>query len=542
MSRLPVASAIAVVLTLAFLPGSGLGSQASAARGAHAIPRGLAAAIHARFGAGPIRVSASAHETEGAYFGWSVSVSADGTTALVSAPAVSHEAGAAYVFHVANAGAWTSSDTPTATLTLASGAQVILGWQVALSPDGTTAFIDAPIAGGGQNRPGAIYVYHVASEDAWTSSSTPTAALTAQGSVNLGIGGMAVSTDGTTLIVGAPYYNEDAGGAYVFQVASEDAWVTSSSPTAVLTVPNESRADEYVGGSVALSGDGTTALLGDAGNPDSSTTTGGAYVYHVAAEDAWTSSTAPAGRLSDAAGGLQYLGFTLALSGDGTVAVVGAEGAVDVFHTASAATWAATATPTATLTGGAADHLFGGVAASTDGTTVLATGIQVTQPSSNYPRWRAASYVFHVADEGAWASSSAATATLIDASIPPGHNSFGYGVLSGDGATVLTGDAARHFETGVADVFHAPDAASWASSSAPTAVLTNAALARCVVPRLKGLTVPKAKKKLKERSCRLGRITKVSGPKNERRHVVTQTQRPGWRLPVGAKVAVAIGK
>jgi len=55
--RLVVVSAIAVVVTTAFLPGSGLGSSTAVARGARAIPAGLAAAIHARFGAGPIRAS-----------------------------------------------------------------------------------------------------------------------------------------------------------------------------------------------------------------------------------------------------------------------------------------------------------------------------------------------------------------------------------------------------------------------------------------------------------------------------------------------------
>src|SRR5438445_12627647 len=120
--RFMVASVIAVVITAAFLPGSGLGSSAAARRvGQMKIPAGLAAALHARFGARAIRSSTAAQASLGTDLGLSVALSADGTTALVGAPGVAANKGAAYIFHTSDAGSWSSSKVPTATLTNKKG-------------------------------------------------------------------------------------------------------------------------------------------------------------------------------------------------------------------------------------------------------------------------------------------------------------------------------------------------------------------------------------------------------------------------------------
>ena len=73
---------------------------------------------------------------------------------------------------------WTTTSTPTATLTNSSGQELdSLGWSVAISADGTTAVVGAPVVSGG----GAAYVFHVADDGSWSSSSTPTATLTKSG-------------------------------------------------------------------------------------------------------------------------------------------------------------------------------------------------------------------------------------------------------------------------------------------------------------------------------------------------------------------------
>ncbi len=534
--RFLVASAIAAGVTAASLPGSGLGSSAAAVRGAHEIPFGLAAAIHARLGAGPITSRSAARATTGPELGLSVALSADGTTALVGAPRVKNATGAAYIFHASSAGSWTSRAAPTATLTYKHGAkQSLFGLVVALSADGTTAFISSPSAGDGA---GAIFVFHVSTEDAWASSSTPTATLTVSNGVGVVIS-LALSPDGTTLVAGAPFSNSFAGGAYVFHASSEGAWVSTSTPTAALSNALESQADGGVGFAVAISGDGTTALVGDSENPDG----GGAYLYHVSAEDAWTPSSTPAAILTDAGTGSNAgLGRALALSGDGTLALLGAPGVGSntgeafVFRASGEAAWASTSTPNAHLTnaGGSNGDAFGEhLALSPDGTTAL-----VFAPGRVHQR--GAAYVFRVADEGAWASSDAPTATLTKSGAHA-NDSLGVGVLSADGATALAGAPGVRSQTGAAYVFHVSAASSWVSSSAPAATLTDAVLAACVVPKLRGMTLPGAKSALSAGRCRLGKVTKVRA-KGKKGRVISQSRKPGTRLGIGAKIAVRVRK
>ena len=539
--RLAIASALAVVMTAAFGPGSGLGSSAAAVRGAQEIPAGLAAAIHARFGAGAIRSGRAARVAEGPRLGISVALSADGTTALVGAPNVGPlstvfgpcchwRIGAAFVFHVSSAGSWSSTDTPAATLKPDSTFPFWAGREVALSADGTTAFVGAPSDGATP----AIYVFHVSAEDAWASSSTPTAVLRVHGSAGDGpYGPLAVSSDGTTLVASAPTYDEYGGTAFVFHVPSESAWATTGDPTATLS-------NEAGGDGVAISGDGTTALLSDYSNYAEGG--GGASLYHVNAEDAWTSTSTPTAILSDAnIGAGSWLGFAVALSGDGSVALVSSSvGTVDVFHASGAASWVSTSTPTATLTkaGGAKGDYFGdSVGLSSDGTTAL-----VTAPGLHAERGGA--YIVHVSGEGAWASSSAPTATLTDSGGHP-HDVLAVGALSADGATVLLGAPGFDWETGEADVFHAADANSWLTSSTPAATLTSSALPKpvCVVPRLVGRTLFEAKGDLFYTNCRLGKVAKVHAKtRKQRGRVVWQSPVPKRHRAPGTKVNLKVAK
>jgi hypothetical protein len=533
--RFVTASAIAVVLAAALLTGSGVGSSAVAAHGVQTIPAGLAAAIHARLGPGPGRLVPRTASPP--YFGYRLALSSDGTTALVSAPGVANDSGAVYVFHVSSADSWASSSAPTATLT--SGKRYgVFGRPVALSADGTTAFVGAPVNGGAA---GAVFVFHVSDEAAWTSSSKPTATLRVANSFLLG-SAVATSSDGTTAVVGAPNANRGAGGAYIFHVSSENSWVSTSTPAAVLRNAGQSASDTGVGAVVAISGDGTTAFLDDV---SSNHNAGAAYVFHVASEAGWATSSTPTAILANASGSAgDYLGESMALSGDGTTAFLGATGAnnftgaINVFHVAAEDAWASSSTPTAILgnAGGAYfDELGAFVRVAADGETLVATSLRVS-------RMAGAAYVFHVSDEGAWTSTTAPTATLADPRRGPG-DFLGTGLaISGDGATVLVGSPGVRWGTGAADVFHAPDSTSWLTSSTPTATLTNSSLDRCVVPNLKGLAVSAAKLRLRARSCRLGKVTRVHVKGKKRGRVVSQSLKRGSRPAVGTKVSVEVAK
>jgi len=535
--RLAVTSAVAVVVTAAFLPGSGFGSATAAVRGAQRIPAGLAAAIHERFGAGSIRTGRAARALTGPTFGFSVALSADGTTALVGAPGDFAGPGAAYVFHSSSAGSWSSTDAPSATLlyTAHPAKGEAYGICVALSADGTTAFV-----GSINELSGSIYVFHASAADAWASSSAPDAVLTDPGNT---VGeGFDVSSDGTTLVAGTPM---GAGGADVFHVSSESGWASTSTPTARLTNAAESEGDQHVGLSVAISADGTTALVGDLENANG----GDAYVYRVAAEDAWVDSSTPTAILSNAnsaSGAL--LGYSVALSGDGTVAVLAAPGfggstfpfagEIDIFRTSGEAAWATTSTPTAILTDANSmiDSFGFSMAVSTDGRTILAWAPDYVFPNG-------AAFVFHVSNEVDWASTDTPTAILVNAG---GHTNEAISTwvppaLSADGATALDGTPEEDWATGAADVFHVSDAGSWKSTSTPNARLTVKALEQCVVPRLIGLKVSAVKSTLKSRSCRLGKVKRAHAKRKTGR-VVSQSKKPGSRLPVGAKVSVKVAK
>ena len=203
---------------------------------------------------------------------------------------------------------WTTTSTPTATLTASGG---YFGMSVALSADGTTAVIGAASV---SRAHGAAYVFHVSGEASWATSSTPMAILTNSGAPGDYFGqSVALSTDGTTAVIGATGVSGGIGAAYVFHVSGEASWATTSPTTAILT-NSDGLSGDYFGQSVALSADGTTAVIG---TRRVSVNIGAAYVFHVPATPSTpTISNLPA---SGTVGG----GFTATVSttGDGVTSV-----------------------------------------------------------------------------------------------------------------------------------------------------------------------------------------------------------------------------
>jgi beta-lactam-binding protein with PASTA domain len=68
------------------------------------------------------------------------------------------------------------------------------------------------------------------------------------------------------------------------------------------------------------------------------------------------------------------------------------------------------------------------------------------------------------------------------------------------------------------------------------------AVVRCVVPNVKGKTVPKAKAALKARKCAAGKITGKFSGKVKKGRVIAQSKRPGARLPRNTKVNLTVSK
>jgi len=326
-------------------------------------------------------------------FGWSVSLSADGNTALVGAcngdtPA-GQDAGSAYVF-VRSGSSWSQQ----AKLTADDGAAGdISGVSVSLSEDGTTALVGAPSQPTAAVPTGGAYVF-VRSGGNWSQQ----AKLTADDGAEWDSFGVSVSLsrDGTTALVGAflddAPVGQDAGSAYVF-VRGGSSW----SQQAKLTADDAAEGD-CLGSSVSLSGDGNTALVGAAGNhvvdPGGAE---GAYVF-VRNGSVWTQQVklkAEGGVAEDA------FGCSVSLSWDGTTALIGAyvddtPGGIDAgsacLFQRSGSNWSQEAKLTAN-DGAAHDQLGWSASLSGDGTTALVGALWDDTPAGEDA---GSAYVFQI--------------------------------------------------------------------------------------------------------------------------------------------------
>lgn len=387
----------------------------------------------------------------GDFLGFAVSLSADGTTALVGAYGANSSTGAAYLFQKPVGGPWVYSSAPTATLTNALGATGDrFGVSVSLSSDGTTAVVGGDAANTGR---GAAYVFTAASEDAWVTTSAPAAVLTdSTAGIDSYLGSaVAISSDGTTALVGAFGSGSGRGSVEVFAAPAKNAWVSTSAPAAVLTDGSSSQ-DGFLGYALSLSTDGRTALVGSFGTNSGR---GSADVFTAPSETAWTSTSAPAAILSDAnAVSGEYFGQSVSLSADGTTALVGAWGAAggagqgDVFIASTETAWHTTSAPTAVLANGSGvsgDRLGIAVALSANGTTALLGADQAAGVG--------AADVFAVPSETAWVTTSAPTAVLTDTASRTLDLLGGAVALSADGTIAMVSPYGAKSNTGAADIF-----------------------------------------------------------------------------------------
>ncbi|HMN41287.1 MAG TPA: GC-type dockerin domain-anchored protein [Phycisphaerales bacterium] len=239
------------------------------------------------------------------YFGSSVSLSADGNTALIGAYGDNTSIGAAYIFVRVN-GVW-SQQGPKLTPTGTAGQLVYFGFSCSLSADGNTALIGAE---GDSGYAGSAFVF-VRNGATWTQQGpklTPTGGI---GVVQWFGSSVAIRGDGNAIIVGGYGDNNFTGAAYYF-VRSGNAWTQTAKLTPQGGVGNL----QYFGASVAISADGLTVLIGAYGDNNF---VGAAYVMVFAANQWWYQQ-----RLLPVGGvGNQRYGFSVALSLNGNIGVIG---------------------------------------------------------------------------------------------------------------------------------------------------------------------------------------------------------------------------
>jgi IPT/TIG domain/FG-GAP-like repeat/FG-GAP repeat len=331
--------------------------------------------------------------------GLSVALSADGNTAIVGAPADSNQVGAAHVW-VRSGTAW--SEQAKLVATDYTGAAPTQGWSVALSADGNTALLGAP---GNNNETGATWVF-TRSGSVWTQQAELV------GAEELGQGqlgrSVALSGDGTIAVVGGPNDNNLTGAAWIFQL-SNGTWQQLGPKLLNVNVVDDGEAQNaQQGASVSISTDGNIAIVGAPGN---NTSAGAAWVFARSISGIFQQQ---AGLKLVGAGyiGLSQQGSSVAVSGDGLTAMMG--GWPDNYGTGAA--WVfiqpqSVKAPTVTAIAPNSGPAVGG-------STVTITGTNFTDATAVYFGSNLAPFTVD-------------SATTITARLPPGSGTVNVTVVNG---------------------------------------------------------------------------------------------------------------
>jgi hypothetical protein len=208
-------------------------------------------------------------------FGWSVALSDDGYTALIGAVTESAETyvwnGAAYVF-IRTGNIWTQQYKLLADDRASNDG---FGYSVSLSGDGSSALVGS-VGTSSPNAPdsGAVYFFTRTGVD-WTQQQKLWALDRATGD-SFGRS-VTVSGDGFTALIGAPAKSDNGlranGAAYTF-TRSGNLWTEQQK----LLANDKADYDEF-GRSVALSHNGSIGLVGAAYSDNGSISTGSVYVF-----------------------------------------------------------------------------------------------------------------------------------------------------------------------------------------------------------------------------------------------------------------------
>lgn len=275
-------SAVATTAALAAMLAFGVGSAVAAplhqtplttvaAHDGLSVPSSLTSAITRKLGSAPQAAAPAASQRPAQQqelqasggmpldlFGFTVSLTADGHTALVGAPG--RTIGAAYVF-VQRAGKWSKQqelDSPE------GAAPDSYGWSVSLAGDGAEALVGAY---SGNNLTGIVYSYALNKGGNYVLDGQITPP---DGAAGDAFGGaVSLSALGNVALIGSPDHNGFQGGAYVF-VHGARSWTLQheyQDPVA---------AGEAYGYSVSEAADG---LAGVVGAPFADEGQGAAYAF-----------------------------------------------------------------------------------------------------------------------------------------------------------------------------------------------------------------------------------------------------------------------
>jgi hypothetical protein len=181
--------------------------------------------------------------------GSSVAISADGNTAIVGGPYDNSQAGATMMY-TRSGGVWSQQGGKLVGKGAVGAPRQ--GTSVAISADGNTAIVGGPYD---DSQAGAAWVF-IRSGGVWSQQGGKLVGSGAVGRARQGTS-VAISADGNTAIIGGQWDNNQAGAAWVF-TRSGGVWSQQGNK---LVGPGAVAAAQQ-GTSVAVSADGTTAIVG----------------------------------------------------------------------------------------------------------------------------------------------------------------------------------------------------------------------------------------------------------------------------------------
>ena len=245
-------------------------------------------------------------------FGYSVSISSDGNTAIVGAyreDTGGSSAGAAYIFKV-DGTTWTQQAKIQADDKQASDN---FGYSVSISSSGNTSIVGAYSEDTGGSNAGAAYIFRL--DGTWIQQGKILASDNESGD-SFGYS-VSISSDGNSAIVGASYEDTgatNAGAAYIFRWDNA-TWIEQAKIQA-----SDKQASDFFGYSVSISSDGNHAIVGAYYEDTGSTDAGAAYMFR------WTGTTwieQAKIQASDKQENDRF-GNSVSISSDGNTSIVGA--------------------------------------------------------------------------------------------------------------------------------------------------------------------------------------------------------------------------
>ncbi len=288
-------------------------------------------------------------------FGTAAALSADGNTVLIGGIGDDKDTGAAWVF-TRSGSTWSQQgEKLVGSFPELEGR---FGQSVALSGDGATALIGCgPFYGHG----GGAWIF-TRTGSTWSQQGPRINPSGEVGEGNFGTS-LALSSDGSTALIGAPWDNSQVGAVWAFTRSGKE-WTQQGNK---LTGGEESGSGGFgegaFGYSVALSAEGNTALIG---GPADTNESGAAWVF-IRSGSTWAQQGPKLTTGEGVKGYFEFFGRSVALSGSGDIALIGGAGWVFV---RSGSTWGEQGAPLFTGEGG--EREFGeSVALSAAGTTAL---------------------------------------------------------------------------------------------------------------------------------------------------------------------------